>query len=183
MKLERFYIVNANTKQVGLFEASDVFDHNGAVIAYGTTGAQPLWLPSTRGRWVEEARPSCPVLLPGVPTEVIERFHEAVDGRPLYGVEEYSQLMAFLNGGAIRAVPLVNMARVEGIGKPGMSKDAMLERAYQLVEIFRAFQENGGMLPVHVRLLMARQAAGRPETPDGPAFGGRDYFTGLGGAA
>jgi hypothetical protein len=180
--LERFYIVNRVTKHAGLFVGSEIFERDGAYIIYGTLGPQPLWLPRTRGRWVEAERPSCPVIIPGAPPEAIERFLAAVRGLPLYAVEREGQVIAWHNGGTIKGEPIVNMPRVPGIGKMGKDQDAMLSRAVEMVALYRYFQAHGGELPSQARAWIALQRVGPQEAPERPAFGGAEHFDGLGGA-
>ena len=184
MRLDRFFIVNKNTASnfvpsVGLFEGSDIFEYEGAIIVYGTLGVVNMYLPATRGRFSDRARPSCPVFIKAQPpAEVIERALEqhALNGLPLWAVEDEGHVNAWIKGATIRGEAILNMQWPSGSPR---TKDAMIERARLMIDAFRNFEQGKGV-PEKIKQMRIRAQLLDPYI-DPPAFLGREHYEGLGG--
>lgn len=175
MKLNDFFIINSVTKAKGRFTGYDIFEYEGAIIVYGMLGTVENWLPRTRGRWLEDARASCPIFVKGAVPEAIERFMREFNGSPLQAVETESRVMAWVRGATIKVEPILNCAWPPR----SKTKDAMIERARQTIDDYRLFTSGkpGATYKVREAWVAARLLDDVPAYTPPP---GRHQFPGLG---
>ena len=77
------FVRNIATGAKAAITIHDIFEYEGQALIYGTRGAAPLWLPSTRGRWVETPGPVSWPFLPAASAVELAKLTDTLSGLPL----------------------------------------------------------------------------------------------------
>ena len=182
MRLDHFFVLNRNTIESAPFTSSETCQYEGAYLLPGELHAHDVWLPAIKGHIRVPARRSCLVIAPKAIPEMVEAFVDLLGGLPLFAVESEGQVLAHQRGANIKAMPILNMRRLPGLSNAGDEHTVHMESAIHMLDAFRAFTR-GEPLPQAIKDAQIRAQLLGAQAPEGPAFGGRQAFVGLGGSA
>lgn len=160
---KRYRIINRATKEAAWFSPHELFERQGNTVVYGTLNAHGIYLPSTVGRRMVRERPSCfPVLAHARGGDVLKLMAQ-LKSLPLV-LELAEPLNLDLVGGAnpIQMAPghYMPVLNVQRTVRKELTKDQMLGRACELIQVWQEWQRLGQVVPFWFRQML--QDEGKP---------------------